>query len=87
MYRRIATIDATGFCFSTAEGDFPPERALAENEIDVTDFPFAVGKYYRNGEWVEPEEDTAPTTQEMLAEVLLNAEYMACLMEEQLENE
>lgn len=84
MKRKIAAIDENGFCFTV--GDFPAEYELRENQLDVTDAPDVLGKYYRDGVWTAAEEEPQPTTEEMLAEVLLSAEYTACLLEEQMEN-
>lgn len=82
--RKIATINEDGFCFSV--GDYSAGYALKENQLDITGQEDRLGQFYRDGLWTKPEEEPTPTTQEMLAEVLLSAEYTACLLEEQMEN-
>lgn len=85
MKRKIAAINEDGFCFTV--GEFDAGYELQENQIDVSESPDVLGKYYQDGAWTAPAPaEPQMTTEEMLAEVLLSTEYTACLLEEQMEN-
>lgn len=80
MKRKIATLHEDGFCFTV--GEFPAGFPLQENQLDVTDAPDVLGKYYLDGAWIEPAPaEPQPTAEEMLADIALNLEYSICLAE------
>lgn len=78
---RYAQIDDTGNVISDS---YLSGEVKADNMIPISDDFDLTNKKYVNGEWVEytPEPiESEPTTDEILADIQVNTDYIVCLAE------
>ena len=78
---RYAQIDDTGNVISDS---YLYGEVKADNMIPISDDFDLTNKKYVNGEWVEytPEPiESEPTTDEILADIQVNTDYLVCLAE------
>ena len=78
---RYAQIDDTGNVISDS---YLSGEVKADNMIPISDDFDLTNKKYVNGEWVEytPEPiESEPTTDEILADIQVNTDYLVCLAE------